>query len=87
MEDCSYHRLEAELKLHINRSQNERKNQRFKRLKANVAPATTQMMITEPLVTLFSCRYLKPDMGKKAKNKTQIKKKTLNPEFNEVGSF
>lgn len=23
-------------------------------------------------------------MGKKAKNKTQIKKKTLNPEFNEV---
>nr|XP_040053350.1 rabphilin-3A isoform X2 [Gasterosteus aculeatus aculeatus] len=26
---------------------------------------------------------LKPDMGKKAKNKTQIKKKTLNPEFNE----
>ncbi|PWA26520.1 hypothetical protein CCH79_00001226 [Gambusia affinis] len=27
---------------------------------------------------------LKPDMGKKAKNKTQIKKKTLNPEFNEV---
>ncbi|XP_076010386.1 rabphilin-3A-like [Genypterus blacodes] len=26
---------------------------------------------------------LKPDMGKKAKNKTQIKKRTLNPEFNE----
>ncbi|XP_029916996.1 rabphilin-3A-like [Myripristis murdjan] len=26
---------------------------------------------------------LKPDMGKKAKCKTQIKKKTLNPEFNE----
>ncbi|XP_051541791.1 rabphilin-3A-like isoform X3 [Myxocyprinus asiaticus] len=26
---------------------------------------------------------LKPDMGKKAKYKTQIKKKTLNPEFNE----
>ena len=25
-------------------------------------------------------------MGKKAKNKTQIKKKTLNPEYNEVGS-
>lgn len=23
-------------------------------------------------------------MGKKAKNKTQIKKKTLNPQFNEV---
>ncbi|XP_043924355.1 rabphilin-3A isoform X2 [Protopterus annectens] len=27
--------------------------------------------------------WLKPDMGKKAKFKTQIKKKTLNPEFNE----
>lgn len=26
-------------------------------------------------------------MGKKAKNKTQIKKKTLNPEYNEVGLF
>ncbi|XP_048875979.1 rabphilin-3A isoform X2 [Brienomyrus brachyistius] len=26
---------------------------------------------------------LKPDMGKKAKHKTQVKKKTLNPEFNE----
>ncbi|XP_056613337.1 rabphilin-3A isoform X1 [Triplophysa dalaica] len=31
--------------------------------------------------------YLKPDMGKKAKNKTQIKKKTLNPEFNEEFSY
>uniref|UniRef100_A0AAR2JTW6 Rabphilin 3A homolog (mouse), b n=1 Tax=Pygocentrus nattereri TaxID=42514 RepID=A0AAR2JTW6_PYGNA len=30
---------------------------------------------------------LKPDMGKKAKNKTQIKKKTLNPEFNEEFSY
>uniref|UniRef100_A0A8C1Z3T2 Rabphilin 3A homolog (mouse), b n=1 Tax=Cyprinus carpio TaxID=7962 RepID=A0A8C1Z3T2_CYPCA len=28
-----------------------------------------------------------PDMGKKAKNKTQIKKKTLNPEFNEEFSY
>ena len=28
--------------------------------------------------------WLKPDMGKKAKHKTQIKKKTLNPEFSEV---
>ncbi|XP_056275327.1 rabphilin-3A-like [Pseudoliparis swirei] len=27
--------------------------------------------------------YLKPDMGKKAKCKTQIKKRTLNPEYNE----
>uniref|UniRef100_A0A673N9E7 Rabphilin-3A n=1 Tax=Sinocyclocheilus rhinocerous TaxID=307959 RepID=A0A673N9E7_9TELE len=30
---------------------------------------------------------LKPDMGKKAKNKTQTKKKTLNPEFNEEFSY
>ncbi|KAL0979400.1 hypothetical protein UPYG_G00184570 [Umbra pygmaea] len=30
---------------------------------------------------------LKPDMGKKAKNKTNIKKKTLNPEFNEEFSY
>ncbi|XP_061762739.1 rabphilin-3A-like isoform X1 [Nerophis ophidion] len=30
---------------------------------------------------------LKPDMGKKGKCKTQIKKKTLNPEFNEEFSF
>lgn len=29
-------------------------------------------------------RCLKPDMGKKGKSKTQIKKKTLNPEFQEV---
>ncbi|XP_077398388.1 rabphilin-3A isoform X2 [Vanacampus margaritifer] len=30
---------------------------------------------------------LKPDMGKKGKNKTQIKKKTLNPEFQEEFAF
>ncbi|XP_062410797.1 double C2-like domain-containing protein beta [Sardina pilchardus] len=30
---------------------------------------------------------LQPDMGKKGKRKTQIKKKTLNPEFNEEFSF
>ncbi|XP_061764139.1 rabphilin-3A [Nerophis ophidion] len=30
---------------------------------------------------------LKPDMGKKAKNRTQIKKKTLNPEFLEEFSY
>lgn len=32
-------------------------------------------------------RCLKPDMGKKGKCKTQIKKRTLNPEFNEVGKL
>ncbi|NXX78938.1 DOC2B protein, partial [Urocolius indicus] len=30
--------------------------------------------------------YLKPDEDKKSKHKTAVKKKTLNPEFNEVGS-
>ncbi|XP_058512619.1 rabphilin-3A [Ochotona princeps] len=34
---------------------------------------------SDPFVKL----WLKPDMGKRAKHKTQIKKKTLNPEFNE----
>uniref|UniRef100_A0A3B3UNQ6 C2 domain-containing protein n=1 Tax=Poecilia latipinna TaxID=48699 RepID=A0A3B3UNQ6_9TELE len=29
------------------------------------------------------CRYLKPDENKKSKHKTAVKKKTLNPEFNE----
>lgn len=33
-----------------------------------------------------SCRYLKPDENKKSKHKTAVKKKTLNPEFNEVKS-
>uniref|UniRef100_A0A3Q4N0M5 C2 domain-containing protein n=1 Tax=Neolamprologus brichardi TaxID=32507 RepID=A0A3Q4N0M5_NEOBR len=32
-------------------------------------------------------KCLKPDMGKKGKGKTQIKKRTLNPEFNEEFSF
>ncbi|XP_031694501.1 rabphilin-3A-like [Anarrhichthys ocellatus] len=30
---------------------------------------------------------LQPDMGKKSKNKTTVKKKTLNPEFNEEFSY
>ena len=32
-------------------------------------------------------RYLKPDENKKSKHKTAVKKKTLNPEFNEVQSL
>lgn len=32
----------------------------------------------------LSRRYLKPDENKKSKHKTAVKKKTLNPEFNEV---
>ncbi|EOB06973.1 Double C2-like domain-containing protein beta, partial [Anas platyrhynchos] len=31
----------------------------------------------------FPCSYLKPDEDKKSKHKTAVKKKTLNPEFNE----
>ncbi|XP_056392629.1 rabphilin-3A isoform X1 [Hyla sarda] len=38
---------------------------------------------SDPFVKL----WLKPDGGKKAKQKTQIKKKTLNPEFNEEFFF
>lgn len=37
-----------------------------------------------PLTSPVSCRYLKPDENKKSKHKTAVKKKTLNPEFNEV---
>lgn len=36
------------------------------------------------LVAGLYCRYLKPDVDKKSKHKTAVKKKTLNPEFNEV---
>ena len=34
---------------------------------------------------MFGVRYLKPDAHKKSKHKTAVIKKTLNPEFNEVG--
>lgn len=36
------------------------------------------------LIAMLSNRYLKPDENKKSKHKTAVKKKTLNPEFNEV---
>lgn len=36
------------------------------------------------LSTDYNSRYLKPDVDKKSKHKTAVKKKTLNPEFNEV---
>lgn len=38
------------------------------------------------LPALLFFRYLKPDENKKSKHKTAVKKKTLNPEFNEVKS-
>ncbi|CAB1316684.1 unnamed protein product [Coregonus sp. 'balchen'] len=31
----------------------------------------------------YAVKYLKPDENKKSKHKTAVKKKTLNPEFNE----
>lgn len=36
--------------------------------------------------SFLSRSILQPDMGKKSKYKTSVKKKTLNPEFNEVNS-
>lgn len=33
----------------------------------------------------FPIRFLHPNVGKKTKYKTSVRKKTLNPEFNEVG--
>lgn len=46
-------------------------------------------MFSQPRLTLclsvgYNSRYLKPDVDKKSKHKTAVKKKTLNPEFNEV---
>ncbi|XP_074486133.1 double C2-like domains, gamma [Sebastes fasciatus] len=38
---------------------------------------------SDPFVKIM----LQPDMGKKSKNKTTVKKKTLNPEFNEEFSY
>ncbi|XP_065814121.1 double C2-like domains, gamma [Labrus bergylta] len=38
---------------------------------------------SDPFVKII----LQPDMGKKSKNKTTVKKKTLNPEFNEEFSY
>ncbi|KAK1800816.1 hypothetical protein P4O66_005999, partial [Electrophorus voltai] len=49
---------------------------------AHLAPMDSNGF-SDPFVKLC----LKPDTGKKAKNKTQIKKKTLNPEFNEEFSY
>ena len=39
------------------------------------------------LVLIFSYNlssYLKPDLNKKSKRRTSVKRKTLNPEYNEV---
>lgn len=47
-------------------------------------PHTAQRLCADCL-EWFPCSYLKPDEDKKSKHKTAVKKKTLNPEFNEVG--
>lgn len=43
-----------------------------------------QYLLTLCLLIGCNSRYLKPDVDKKSKHKTAVKKKTLNPEFNEV---
>jgi hypothetical protein len=35
----------------------------------------------------LACRYLKPDKDKKSKFKTTVKKRTLNPEYNEEFNY
>lgn len=42
------------------------------------------MLSSHSLLIGYNSRYLKPDVDKKSKHKTAVKKKTLNPEFNEV---
>lgn len=48
-------------------------------------PLGPALSLTAPLLhPALLCRYLRPDVDKKSKHKTCVKKKTLNPEFNEV---
>ena len=47
-------------------------------------PLTHSFSPTLCLSLGYNSRYLKPDVDKKSKHKTAVKKKTLNPEFNEV---
>lgn len=42
------------------------------------------MQYGSPLSCTPPHRYLRPDVDKKSKHKTCVKKKTLNPEFHEV---
>uniref|UniRef100_A0A452U2S3 Double C2 domain alpha n=1 Tax=Ursus maritimus TaxID=29073 RepID=A0A452U2S3_URSMA len=47
-------------------------------------PLGPALSLTAPLLhPALLCRYLRPDVDKKSKHKTCVKKKTLNPEFNE----
>lgn len=40
---------------------------------------------TPNLIPSFPTSFLHPNVGKRSKYKTSVRKKTLNPEFNEVG--
>lgn len=66
---------------------------RFRGLCSGAGPAATDVPTRGLLPSSLGptgllrsrCSYLKPDEDKKSKHKTAVKKKTLNPEFNEVG--
>lgn len=49
-----------------------------------LAPCAVHGSARPLTVPSYHSRYLKPDVDKKSKHKTAVKKKTLNPEFNEV---
>ncbi|KAA8584276.1 hypothetical protein FQN60_008061 [Etheostoma spectabile] len=80
------------VKLHLLPGASKSNKLRTKTLKTTLNPVLSvsdedkfghNEFIGETRIALKKLKCLKPDMGKKAKNKTQIKKKTLNPEFNE----
>lgn len=78
---------------HFDRGEQGRRMWRFRGLCSGAGPAATDVPTRGllpsslgPTGLLWSrCSYLKPDEDKKSKHKTAVKKKTLNPEFNEVG--
>lgn len=67
---------------------------RFHVNRKHILPSTDEKLLTDfkkrksfmSHFSFLSRSILQPDMGKKSKYKTSVKKKTLNPEFNEVNS-